>query len=288
VIGKNNFNNYFLPIFFGVYKYIRWHFYQYQFFYKKIILKTNGNLFCFLFNLGALLKNKDIRFFYIKKERIYFAESKNIKKFFFSKNQNYNSYNNGIKERGFGLGKEYFLPEIKFNDNDVVIDCGANVGDLKIYFDENKLNVEYIGIEPSPKEYYCLTKNINNSKSYNLGLWNINGHLDFFVSSENADSSFIIPPVYNDKIKIITKRLDSLLDKKIKLLKIEAEGGEIEVLMGCEKLLSKIDYITADLGFERGVAKDSTLVPVTNYLLKKNFKLVNFNSRIVALFKRIE
>ena len=278
----------FLLIFLGIYKYIYWHIVNINFFIKKITLKTNGNLFCFLLNFNARLKNKDVRFFFIKKDNIYFAKSKNLKKFFFEKNQNYNSYINGIKERGLSLGKEYFLPQIKFNDNDVVIDCGANVGDLKIYFDENELNVEYIGIEPSPKAYYCLVKNVGNSKSYNVGLWHTNGNLDFFVSSENADSSFILPPKYNDKIKIITKRLDSLLDKNIKLLKIEAEGAEAEVLIGCEKLLPKIDYITADLGFERGVERDSTLAPVTNYLLKKNFKLVNFNSRIVALYKRIK
>jgi FkbM family methyltransferase len=278
----------FLLIFLGIYKYICWHIVNINFFIKKITFKTNGNLFCFLLNFNARLKNKDVRFFFIKKDNIYFAESENLKKFFIEKNQNYNSYINGIKERGLNLGKEYFLPEIKFSDNDIVIDCGANVGDLKIYFDEKKLNVEYIGIEPSPKEYYCLLKNIGNSKSYNVGLWHTNGHLDFFVSSENADSSFILPPKYNDKIKIITKRLDSLLDKNIKLLKIEAEGAEVEVLMGCERLLSKIDYISADLGFERGVLKESTLAPVTNFLLQRNFKLINFNSRIVGLYKRIE
>jgi len=108
------------------------------------------------------------------------------------------------------------------------------------------------------------------------------------VSSHNADSSFFKPMNYNEKITISAKRLDSFFDNDIRLLKIEAEGAELEVLIGCKKLLTKVDYISADLGFERGVLQESTLVPVTNFLLKHNFELLHFSSpRICALYKRI-
>jgi hypothetical protein len=68
------------------------------------------------------------------------------------------------------------------------------------------------------------------------------------------------------------------------LLKLEAEGAEIEVIEGAERILSKTRYITADLGFER--KGKSTLPDVTNYLLQKGFEIVEFSSpRIVVLFK---
>jgi len=271
-----------------IWMYIRWHIAKLVSIYKKIAVQTNGDLFCFLFNFMARLRKKDVRFYFDKQETIYSAESKKYKRYFFSKFQNYNCYLGGIEKRGISLGETYFLPRIEFNDNDTVIDCGANVGDLKIYFDENKLKINYIAIEPSPKEYYCLSKNVAPSETYNIGLWNKNGSLDFYVSSHNADSSFLTPVSYSEKVTITTKRLDSFLDKNIRLLKIEAEGAEPEVLKGCEKLLDKVDYISADLGFERGITQESTLAPVTNFLLRNNFELIDFSTpRIIALYKRI-
>ena len=128
----------------AIWIYFRWHIVQVDSIYRKIAVQTNGDLFCFLFNFMARLRKKDVRFYFDKQERIYSAESKKYKRYFFSKFQNYNSYLGGIEKRGISLGEAYFLPNIKFNDNDTVIDCGANVGDLKIYFDENKSSFDHV------------------------------------------------------------------------------------------------------------------------------------------------
>ena len=61
------------------------------------------------------------------------------------------------------------------------------------------------------------------------------------------------------------------LQEKLALLhsiKIEAEGAEPEILEGLIKNLNKVEYITIDAGFERGVNKESTLVQCTNYLFR--------------------
>ena len=269
-------------------KYVQWHMAGLDSVYKKITIRTDGKLFCFLFNMRAKLRNKNVRINFDSIENIYTAMSDKYKRYFFSKHQNYTCYSDGVAERGLTLGEVYFLHKIQFSDDDTVIDCGANVGDLKIYFDENKINLNYIAIEPSPKEYHCLAKNVHPSQSLNIGLWNEDSSLEFYVSSHNADSSFITPSSYTETLSVTTKRLDSFLDQNIKLLKIEAEGAEPEVLMGCERILKNIDYISADLGFERGPLQESTLAPVTNFLLKNGFELIDFSSpRIVVLYKRV-
>lgn len=194
----------------------------------------------------------------------------------------------GISSRTQRLANWYFLPLINFEPGDLVVDCGANVGELKLYFKESGLPVEYIGIEPSPLEFECLKENVAPSEALNIGLWNCDGELDFFVSSELADSSFIEPRIYEKLIKVQTKRLDSLLaNRKIKLLKLEAEGAEPEVLVGCSKILDRIEYISADVGFERGVDRTSTLAAVTNHLLANGFELVEVQpkQRLTALFR---
>ena len=58
------------------------------------------------------------------------------------------------------------------------------------------------------------------------------------------------------------------------------------MLQGCEEILNNIQYISVDLGPERGVKKECTLVEVTNLLVSKGFKLIDFKySRSVILFK---
>jgi len=72
------------------------------------------------------------------------------------------------------------------------------------------------------------------------------------------------------------------------LLKLEAEGGEPEVLMGCIEILQNIDYISADLGFERGVSEENTFPEVINFLLYNGFNVVKAiapSGRNTVLFK---
>lgn len=257
--------------------------------YRELILLFNNEWFCFLFNVRAKLARKDVRFRYDAKEDVFVANSTRYSRQFRARYQNYNTYRNGIAERGLSLGREYLCDSIPFRDGDVVVDCGANIGDLKIYFEERQMEVDYVGVEPSPPEFSCLQVNVAPSRVYNVGLWSKDCSLKFYVSSRNADSSFVEPGKYTREVTVEARRLDALLDCNIKLLKVEAEGAEPEVLIGCEKLLSRVEYISADLGFERGVAQQTTLPAVTNFLLKHNFEMVGLSkSRVIALYRRVD
>ena len=72
---------------------------------------------------------------------------------------------------------------------------------------------------------------------------------------------------------------------KIKLLKLEAEGAEPEIVQGIGEKLDLIEYISADLGFERN--RESTFAPVTNYLLERNFEVINIYPSRVSNFLEI-
>lgn len=196
------------------------------------------------------------------------------------------AYKFGVTHRATSLAECYFLNEIVFSDGDIFLDCGANVGDLKIWFDLNNIKIEYIGFEPSPIEFNCLKENVKPSVVYNIGLWNETRELEFFVSSQGADSSLIEPANFDERIKVSAQRLETYVKSKVKILKLEAEGAEPEILEGLGEKLELVEYISADLGPERGVNCESTLVPVTNYLLNRGFELLNVShGRICALFK---
>ena len=172
------------------------------------------------------------------------------------------------------------------NTGDVILDCGVNVGDLFIWFQNKNLNIEYIGFEPSSKEYECLKENVTPHKTYNVGLWCEEEILTFYASSQNGDSSIIAPGTYDEVIEIKGTKLSRYINQQIKLLKLEAEGGEPEILVGLGDEINKIEYISADLGYERGDNRESTLIPVINYLYERNFELINIShGRVCALFK---
>ena len=256
-------------------------------FYIKLMISTSGWLYCFLFNFRALMLGRDVRFKDLKHKN-YLVKDKFGQRYFKTEKLGFSFYNKGIKSRALEIGNDYHLDKIEFFSNDLIIDCGANVGDLKLYFDCKKINVDYFGIEASAEEFQCLKKNTEPSNLKNIGLWSENKQLEFFTSLDNGDSSLIEPLKYSKKEIISVNRLDKLVDKskKIKLLKLEAEGAEPEVLIGCGNLLNQIEYISADLGYERGKKQESTFLSVTNFLLKNDFELIEVNLiRITALFK---
>ena len=107
--------------------------------------------------------------------------------------------------------------------------------------------------------------------------------------TNGGDSSIIEINNYSKIISIETMILSKIIreiNKKVKLIKLEAEGYEPEILEGLKNFIHNVEYITIDCGFERGVDQKSTLEDCSNYLIKKDFKMINFsNSRVVCLFK---
>ena len=148
------------------------------------------------------------------------------------------------------------------------------------------IGIKYIGFEPDPKEFENLKKNVFPSEVYNIGLWSEDSENIFYISRFNADSSFFQPVTYEKKIIVPSRRLENFIHKPVKLLKLEAEGAEPEILYGIGDKLKLIEYISADVGFERGIKEESTLVPVTNYLLENNFELISLGiGRLSLLFR---
>ena len=245
-------------------------------------------LYVKLFNLMLFLKRNHDRLHYDEIHNRYII--KNSKKELIFKNRKYgvDSYRNGLDERALEIGNAYMLNEINFNEGDCIIDCGANVGDLLLYFDFNKIYVDYIGIEPSPEEYSCLKENASGHKTLQIGLWNEEIEKTFYVYSDGADSSLIMPANFDTEIKIKCNRLDNLQFNKthIKLLKLEAEGAEPEIVEGASEILKKTEFVTADLGPERGINSLETYSPVTDLLYKNNFSLIKINpDRLSVLYK---
>ena len=242
---------------------------------------SSPKLSCFLENLIAFINNRKVRFSYDRLTRFYCATEGKIICNFANKRRGFWLYRNGIQARGEFLFSSYCLNSMDFEEGDVIIDCGANNGDLTIELKRRAPKVRYVGVEPNPEDFKVLKKNVDleTSEYVNKALGERNAVLNFYVCTENADSSLVEPPSYTEVVDVEVVRLDNLCNelgiKKIKLLKLEAEGYEPEILNGASGVLNSIEYVAVDGGYERGKDNEQTLTWVTNFLLENNFKMTD-------------
>ena len=268
--------------------YINWHIKNLIKLFTDNLYKKQEDSYVKSLNFIFWLKGINNRIIYKNKENRFVIKNSEITFVFKNKKQGVHSYKNGLDARAKEIGKAYILDEIDFSENDFIVDCGANVGDLLLYFKHKNFKISYLGIEPSHEEYSCLEINARGYTHCNIGLWNKKTEKTFYISSDGADSSLIIPSTFDSEINVNCDRLDNLLsdDKNVKLLKLEAEGAEPEVLEGASKILKNIEYISADLGPERGIDNHETYSEVTNLLYKNNFSLIKINpDRLSVLYR---
>jgi|MDTB01.2.fsa_nt_gb FkbM family methyltransferase len=257
---------------------------------KKIgLFFIKSRLFYFYFNLRSrILRNHCI----IKK-------NSNLieivgKKFFYIHLIRSDYYINGLERRFEKLKYEYFLDNFPKYKCKSFIDIGANIGEIPLSIASYMNKIKYVGIEASPLEYNCLKKNIPmHIKDYEL-LNNISGdkndiYKNFYISSEQADSSPIKPIQGTKNIRIKQVTIDSVIEKyrlNEVFIKIDTEGYEPETIMGIKTNINKIRYISVDCGFERGIDNLSTLPKVTTLLYQKGFEMIGNNKkRMTYLFK---
>jgi FkbM family methyltransferase len=276
--------------------------YFYQIFnvHKKVLLwpivqlekKGSNNIACIIHNFYARSKRLPHKFNYDNLLNLFYITENGEKHYFSNRIRGFELYENGLKHRSDNLASSYCLDQIVFSSSDIVIDCGANYADLYLYLKSDIDPKNYITFEPSNEEFNVIKINAPQSFNNNIGLGNNNLIKKFYLSTEDGDSSFVKPSAYDEIVEIQTVTLSSFVKKnkieKIKLLKLEAEGFEPEILDGALDILGFIDYIAVDGGNERGVTEDETFSYLTNALLRNNFEILEVNwSQSRALFKRI-
>lgn len=249
-------------------------------FLSYIIKNTNEGLFCFFINL-----------FYSSEGKLEYKTGRYVFNTYQGKSFSYpnkrvlrvvGKYNMTFTK----ILKSYCIDLIHFEKKDIVIDCGANVGEINLALKELGVKIDYFAFEPDLETFKCLNLNNPNSSLYNIGLSNKNAESKLFIDNEGGNSSFSNFGT-EEYINVESKSLDSFkFAKDIKLLKIDAEGYEPEVLEGAVETLKNIEFVSVDYGAERGIMQETTIVDVNTFLYENNFKLYKFsNHRLIGLYK---
>jgi FkbM family methyltransferase len=201
-------------------------------------------------------------------------------------------YSNGVGQFLDSLHGSYLLDRVPLRPSDWVLDCGANVGEVSLALLRREPSLNIVAVEPEALEADCADLNLYQGRPRTVRgvLWHEETTLKFYSAAATADSSTIEPPKYDSVREISATTVDALLNRmqcqRLRLLKLEAEGAEPEILQGAMGSLERIDYIAADLGPERGVRQEETATPVINLLLAQGFEIVSMRfDRVVVLFR---
>ena len=147
----------------------------------------------------------------------------------------------------------------KIEEGSIVIDCGANVGDITNQFAKKGATV--YSFEPDPAAFARLEKRFKDFPNVILhqkAVWIENTQIPFFFHESRSEneleltvSSSIISNKSNvsESNKVMVKAIDLVafidnLDAQVALIKIDVEGAEIEIL---KHILEKETYKKFDL-----------------------------------------
>ena len=131
-----------------------------------------------------------------------------------------------------------------FNDINNIIDVGANFGYHTLLF--SKLCNNVYAFEPQKQNFILLEDNIKNNKILNVILYNnavgdenIEIKMPYYTDENKKNMGDITPNIIGSNYNIIeTVTLDSIMfTSKIDIIKIDVQGWEKKVLIGCNKIL---------------------------------------------------
>ncbi|MEE2746342.1 MAG: FkbM family methyltransferase [Pseudomonadota bacterium] len=123
------------------------------------------------------------------------------------------------------------------------LDVGANIGNHSLYFSDY-FN-EVLSYEPQPLTFKLLSLNsqlTTNIRCFNFGLSSSEKKSPFVVDQKNMGGSHIVAEGYSCGVNICLKTLDSVTikaDSPVKLIKIDVEGHEYDVLLGAKEVIKK-------------------------------------------------
>jgi FkbM family methyltransferase len=175
--------------------------------------------------------------------------------------------------------------------NDFVIDVGAHIG----YHTLNMAkcvgeNGKVFSFEPEPDNFCMLKKNVevnhySNVITENKAVGITNGKSILYTSQTHSGIHRMYPSKSCQKqIEINSVKLDDYFKKnnlldKIKLIKIDVEGAELNVLQGSKEILSKSKNLLIFLEFIPNHIMDCGMIPkdILDFLQSYGFKIFCIN-----------
>lgn len=136
------------------------------------------------------------------------------------------------------LETQYFVPELRFSDHEVIVDCGAFIGDTTKLFYEKIPGCRVIALEPEEENYKELQKlDLPGLKTIKAGAWSEDATLSF---SDSGGGTMLGSISASGNKEIEVKALDHLPEcQSATYIKMDIEGSELEALKGAQNIIKK-------------------------------------------------
>lgn len=183
-----------------------------------------------------------------------------------------------------GLNSEETLIQTLGDSLEYFIDVGANRGQWASNLIKNhRENAQGLLYEPSPSVYEKLLKNVANCKGFNcknIALGDVEGEMTFYQSGPaSVYNSLVVGVTPNSTgIGVQVSTLDAECERegmeRVDLLKIDAEGYDLNVLKGARKLLEEQRIGVTQFEYSRGWRNNyATLKEAVEYLEALSYKV---------------
>jgi len=159
----------------------------------------------------------------------------------------YNGFHCIIPLDDTGVSEEVKKVYMKPKKGDVVVDVGAHYGFYTLY--ASRLvgaDGMILAFEPHPDNYKGLLTNlrlnyVENVKTFNVALGEFDGQTKLYIRSHSGAHSILFRT--KNYVNVRITKLDTVIEKldlkKVNLIKIDAEGAELNILKGARKVLEK-------------------------------------------------
>lgn len=160
---------------------------------------------------------------------------------------------------GAGLRRDYepwmlhTLRTLEKKSEGCFVDVGVNLGQTMLAVKSLRPNWEYIGFEPNP---YCVfyvlklieANNLQECELFPFGIGATTGAINLHLNSITGGEASIVEGFRPDshyrtsiKVPVIEGKflLDSLLKKRVGVMKVDVEGGELDVFVALLAVLEK-------------------------------------------------
>lgn len=187
------------------------------------------------------------------------------------------------KTRKFGSTPGYHRLE-KLPSLSTIIDIG--VGDEGSPFLYERFDdAFYISIDPVAESEEAVNEHLSSDQNVFIekALGSSTGEIELEVSNKTSRTSLYERTDYDSKSEITEKRMIELdtLDRVISdhdiqspsLLKIDTEGGELEVLKGGKKTLEKVDYVVLEMPLTKNFENSYTFSDAILFMKENGFEV---------------
>ncbi len=179
---------------------------------------------------------------------------------------------------------DYRLGVIDFQPGDVVIDIGAHVGIISIYLAKKYPGIKVYAYEPIPENHRAFVENIKANDVQNVELeWaaitsdgrdiRMIANLPDNTGGGTAQLKDMLLPNHSYYEDIYSIDAGSLINrfKKIKLLKIDCEGSEHEILHSLyPEDFAKIEYLRGEFHINNYLTAKGYSIDALHHLVLQN------------------